>query len=426
MMESRTRRQGGKTAACSAAIIVALAAAAPTAGEHPRVTSFPPDWPHAAPWKLNRELLLPESERILFVVDAPRGVRQPDRESLDHLVQLAASYARREARWVRLGQPEAPNVRWNLPSEPRDPLDIILRVRDDTEAGDFDIPQDALDAARYLAEVPSCPDGPLAEDASYVFVRYLGQWGRSYGSAREPTPDPSCGVRTFPVICLAQDRIARDRAPMISQSYLERRALAHEYGHILGLPSNPVHGRWECTLPYKGGAHCVHRDCAVAVPTAKALLKGQMLDYCTDCQRDIETAREHWLTGKIFPDVARLPQPDPVAHVARLKNYNFRAEGAADQLLGYGKAAVPPLMERLLTLPGEREGSPRFHAAHLVVEIILAEDRKRQERAAAAGLRQVRHEADLSEGLIDWWSLEAAGFMSGDGWSLPEAVLTRD
>ena len=69
----------------------------------------------------------------------------------------------------------------------------------------------------------------------------------------------------------------------------------------------------------RGGAHCVHRECALAVPSAMALLKGQMSDYCAACLRDMQQAREHWRTGKEFPVVLRLPQPDASAAVESLK-----------------------------------------------------------------------------------------------------------
>ena len=52
---------------------VFLVCASAYAGKPAPITSYPPDWPHRAPFKLNRELLLPESERIVFVVDVQRG-----------------------------------------------------------------------------------------------------------------------------------------------------------------------------------------------------------------------------------------------------------------------------------------------------------------------------------------------------------------
>ncbi len=162
----------------------------------------------------------------------------------------------------------------------------------------------------------------------------------------------------------------------------------------------------------------MNSECAVSTPTGKALVKGQMLDYCGACLRDIEQAREHWLTGKIFPEDTRLPQPDPATSVARLKPYNFREGGEADQLLGYGKAVVPALLGRLDELPGTLPSSPREQAALLVLKIVAIEDgrRKGEEPREVASL----NEAGCRSGeLKRWWAQEGERFMKGDGWTLP-------
>jgi hypothetical protein len=33
------------------------------------------------------------------------------------------------------------------------------------------------------------------------------------------------------------------------------------------------------------------------------LLKDKMLDYCDACRRDVEQAKAHWRTGRMFPEV---------------------------------------------------------------------------------------------------------------------------
>lgn len=400
----------------TALVVAMLGVTGAPAARPARVTSFPPEWPHSAPWKLNRELLLPDTERIVVVVDTPRGF-QPKREALDSLASLAAKYGGREATWVRLGDPGAPNVDWTAPTERRAPV----RVTANRPPDELSITQDVKDSIRYFSEVPSCPDGPLSARTSFVFVRYVGDWGSQYGAAERVLPDPSCGGREFPVIYLAQGRIARDRPPGMSQAFLERRALAHEYGHVLGLASNPSHGRWGRTVPYRSGPHCVNRECALAVPTARALLKGQMLDYCAACLHDIEQAREHWLTGKTFSEVLRLTQPDPAAHVARLKAYNFREGGEADRLLGYGKAVMPALMKRLSQLPGGRELSARTYAATLASRIIASEDDRRR-GSDLSRLGPPGPGSDLSTELLAWWDEEGERFLRGDEWKLPSCL----
>jgi hypothetical protein len=381
------------------------------------VTSFPPEWPHACPFRLSRELLLAATSRIVIVVDVPRGFA-PKSDALDSLASLAARYGEREARWVRLGDPGAPRVVWSTPRSPSDAPVKFRPVRTDSGSGVVRLSQDQVDLARIFGEVPACPDGALPSDTSFVFVRYLGEWGSSYGAYSAGTTDASCGGREVPILYLAQGRIDRGRPPTFSQSFLERRALAHEYGHALGLGSNPAHGHWLRTTPHSIGPHCVNRECAVAIPSAKALLKGQMLDYCADCRRDVQQARSHWRSGATFAEVRRIPPPDPAAHVARLKPYNFREGGDADRLVGYGKAVMPALLTRVPELPGGSEVSPRAYAATLGLRIIDAEDRKR--RGLEDDATPIHPTKDVSRELLVWWSAEGERFLAGDDWLLPD------
>lgn len=386
------------------------------------VTPYPPEWPHRAPWKLNRELLLPETTRIVFVVDSPRGAA-PKPEALDHLVSLAAKHGVRPASWVRLGELAAPDVRWVTSEQPRRLADVSVHLHDGASVENYHLSQDVIDSIHYFNEAPAC-GGILPLDTSYVFVRYLGDWIGAYGSTYSVTADASCGARTFPVMCIAQGRIALDRPPGIGQVFLEQRALAHEYGHVLGLATNPAHGFWYSTLPYRGGTHCVHRECAVSVPTAMALLKGQMLDYCADCIRDIEQARDHWITGKDFSEVRRLAQPDSAAYVARLKKHNFREAGEADRLVARGKAVMPALMKRLPDLPGGSFLSPRSYAARLALKIVVLEDQLRREELGPV-LALPSQTEDLSGPVLAWWWKESERFMHGDDWELPVALRAQ-
>ena len=150
----------------------------------------------------------------------------------------------------------------------------------------------------------------------------------------------------------------------------------------------------------------------------KTVLKGQLLDYCAACRKDIEQAREHWRTGAEFAEVPRLPQPDPTADVARLKSYNFRKGGEADKLVGYGKAVMPSLVERVQGLPGGNAFSARSYGAYLALWIVIAEDNRRQPPGTPD--RAVPDvEEDLSAALLSWWRQESERFMEGDDWSLP-------
>src|SRR5262245_12296773 len=100
-----------RCASRAVALICAVVACARSgAASRDPITSYPPEWPHRSPWKLSREMLLPDAERIVLLVDVPRG-SSPNREALDHLAALASKYGERPATWTRLGEPGAPDVR---------------------------------------------------------------------------------------------------------------------------------------------------------------------------------------------------------------------------------------------------------------------------------------------------------------------------
>lgn len=385
------------------------------------ITPFPPDWPHRAPWRLTRGLLMPETPRIVFVVDVPRG-SEPKEGALNHLTHIASLYGEREAVWVRLGAPEAPALQWLSPAEPVADVRITIAGTGIVSGSGTDLPLEVKDTVRYVNQVVACPDEGLSESASYVFVRYLGMWGQSYGSASEVRGVEGCRNQTFPVIYIGQDQIALHRVPVMAQQGLEARALVHEYGHVLGLGSNPAHGRWAHTIPYSQGPHCVNRSCAVAVPSARALLGGLMLDYCGECQRDIQEAKTHWRTGKEFPEAPRLPQPDPAAIVGQLKSYQFRRGGEAEKLVDLGKVILPALVDRLGELPGTRQSSPRCVAALFVKRIIIAEQDARQE--VVGRYRDRGPKEDCAGGLGEWWEQERQAFMAGDEWEFPFNLLS--
>jgi hypothetical protein len=143
-----------------------------------------------------------------------------------------------------------------------------------------------------------------------------------------------------------------------------------------------------------------------------------MADYCAACLRDIAQAREHWLTGREFPEVPRLPQPDPAAAVANLTKHNFREGGEADNLLGYGKVVMPFLVARLPALPGGSAASPRSYAIRLALKIVIAEDDLR--RAPGTPAPKIDDSTSHSSAeFYSWWRQEAERFMAGDDWALP-------
>lgn len=223
-----------------------------------RVTPFPPSVPRTCPWTLNRELLTPANQRILFVVDVAAG-HAPQPYALDTVAKLAARYGERPAGWVALGRPGAPP----------------LHVRD------------------HRVEA----DGALDPDVSYVLVRYVGdalpRWGLSYTTR--------AGGRPVYVILINQERHRRWRW-FLPERHLEAQTLVHEYGHLLGLPPFD-HGYYPGWPDLREGAHCVNPDCALSKPRFRALFYGLwhtvfarhfLEDYCAQCRAAIAAAKQYW------------------------------------------------------------------------------------------------------------------------------------
>lgn len=209
------------------------------------VTPAPPNTPAAVPWRFNRELLMPENHRILFLVEASTG-HPPNRDALDDLVRLAARYGGRPASW----RPHAPHA------------PVWLRP-----------------------------------DTSYVFVKYVGERLPGFGRAYSRTVDG----RTVYFILINQEAHRRWRG-LLPERRLEQQTLVHEYGHLLGLPTSD-HGYYPNYPDFEGGMHCVNPDCALARPKWRALLynafhvafgREYLDDYCDECRAAIEAARRYW------------------------------------------------------------------------------------------------------------------------------------
>jgi hypothetical protein len=229
-----------------ALVVLALAAttsgcAAATFREH--TTPFPPSAPRTVPWTLNRELLMPETRRIVVAVELVAG-HAPERGALDRLCAVAARYGERPATWIA------------------GPLPAVLDPR-----------------------------------ASYVLVRYVGDqlamWGLSY--------EERVGARTVYVIEINQERHRR-WSWFLPERHLEAQTLVHEYGHHLGLPTWD-HGYYRDWPDFSDGAHCVNPDCALSKPRLRALLYGfghvvlahhWLEDYCAQCRAAIAAAKAYW------------------------------------------------------------------------------------------------------------------------------------
>ena len=374
------------------AALVLLPAAGCAHALRERVTPYPESAPHASPWRLNRELLLPgTTSRILLVVDVEGGT-PPSQEPLDHLAQIAGKYGERPASWVQLGEPGAPLVE--------------------------------TDRAGALR----CPGGALDPDTSYVFIRYVGSVGEGmYGRTLALRVAPECGDKRIFAIQVAQDTLASHRFLWLTKTKLEENDLVHEYGHVLGLGSNPVHGFYPDYPDLSAGDHCVNPQCALASPRPRAgmyrFLKTGLTfrvngDFCAQCRRDIEAARTYWATGERTAESPRLPQPDLAKWIAKLDDADFQEGGKAMILLAHGKEVMPALMRRMLTLPGDHEESPRAHADKIAKAIVSREAIKR----AGLGYSGDWDMTDQSREMLWWWMKEGKRFMNGNQWELPPVV----
>ena len=230
---------------------------AATFREH--VSAMPAWVSRTVPWDLNRELLLPETKQLVFVVEWVDG-QEPEWEALHALVRLASRYGGRPASWRR--------------HETNAPL-------------------------------------KLEPDTSYVLVRYVGNQLSHFGLAYPEMIDN----RQVYVIQLNQEAHRRYRM-FAPQAKLEEQTLVHEYGHHLGLPTYD-HGYF-LNPEFSGGMHCVNPDCALSKPRLKAILynafhiafgRHYLEDYCEECRRAVDTARKHW--GESAPGELRPPSPSP-------------------------------------------------------------------------------------------------------------------
>ena len=357
-----------------------------------KVTPYPDAAPHAAPWRLNRELLLPETtSRIVFLVQRLDGVN-PLSEPLDHLVEIASKYGERPASWARLGDPGSPDLETDRNG--------VLR----------------------------CPDGPLDPRTSYVLVHYVGSFGPGmFGRTVRLRAAAECGERDIYAIEIAQDTLAHHRFLWLTRRSLEENDLVHEYGHVLGLGSNPAHGFYPDYPDFSSGDHCVNPNCALASPLPRAALyrfyKTGMTfrsnrDYCSQCRLDIAQAKKHWRTGEVFPESARLPQQDLSGWITGLKDEDFQEGGKATALLYHGKEIMPALMKRIYTLPRDGDDSPAAVAEWIAKTIVSQEAVDR----AGEGYKVEWAANEDSHAMGWWWMKERRRFMAGGSWELPPSL----
>lgn len=357
-----------------------------------KVTPYPGGSLHAAPWRLNREMLDPPlGGRTLFVVEHVAGI-DPLQQPLDHLAEIAAKYSHEPAAWIRLGDPGSPDV--------------------------------ATDRTGMLV----CPSGPLDPGMRYVFIRYVGSFGPGmFGRTLQLRVSPECGGRDLYAIEIAQDTLAHHAFMWLTRRSLEENDLVHEFGHVLGLGSNPSHGFYPDYPDFSSGDHCVNPDCALASPLPKAsvyrffktgLTFRYNRDYCPQCRLDIAQAQHFWKTGERGSETPRLPQKDLQDWIAHLHDDDFQSGGRAIALLDHGKEVMPALMKRIYTLPRDDEESPGAMGDWIAMQIV---SREAVRRAGDGYTAQWADELD-HRAMGWWWMKERGRFMAGSSWALPPSL----
>ncbi len=209
-------------------------------------TPMPEKTPTALPWSLNRELLMPKTKEIVFVVERRAGGPFEPR-ALDDLVAVAARYGGRPARWT-------------------------VRTADQ-------------------------PLEELERDVSYVRVVYVGDQLPSFGLAYERKV---AGRRAYVIV--VNQEAHRRFASLIPQRWSEAQTLVHEYGHLLGLPTAET-GYYPKHPNFADGMHCRNPDCPLSKPRPKAVIfnvgriafeRRYLTDYCEACQKAVGAAQAAW------------------------------------------------------------------------------------------------------------------------------------
>ncbi len=351
------------------------------------ITALPASWPHEAPWGLNRALLQPEPNgKIVFIVSVKAGV--PYRNAaFDRLIEIAAKYSE------------------------------VPVHRDTLESFDLEVVQGTPDRLR-------CNGVPLPESVEFVLVEFVGSPSSWLGETVFLPADEACGRDSIPLIRIAQDRLKKFNFLWLTRNDLETVALLHEYGHLLGLGSNPTHGYLPNYPSIQSGVHCTRPDCPMTLSHPRALVFGfwrygltfrSVRDYCPRCVADIVAAKSYWTTGRRLPPSPRLLPRGLIKWAKKLEDRDFRDGGRAQLLLSYGKHAVAPLIGRITETGNELA---REFCQRLIKHVLVREATRIQ------GQRFVYAAADQSDDLVLWWEVERPRFLAGDEWLIPKGIIS--
>ncbi|MBI5359568.1 MAG: hypothetical protein HZA48_03195 [Planctomycetes bacterium] len=127
---------------------------------------------------------------------------------------------------------------------------------------------------------------PVQTGTARAYIIYVpdikfaqSKWGELWGY--------SCPERGF--ICISSNRIQSSAFMYMTAEKIEKRVLVHEFGHLLGLISNPFHQTM--------ADHCVNPDCVMCkdfdrvfmANFVEIVLTGNTPDdYCEECRKDLD------------------------------------------------------------------------------------------------------------------------------------------
>lgn len=133
----------------------------------------------------------------------------------------------------------------------------------------------------------SLPVQPGTARAYIIYVPYItfaqSKWGELWGY--------SYPARGF--VCVSSNRIQSSAFMHMTADKIEKRVLIHEFGHLLGLVSNPSHQTMV--------DHCVKLDCVMCkdfdrvfmANFVEIVLTGNTPDdYCDECRKDLDKYRQ--------------------------------------------------------------------------------------------------------------------------------------
>ncbi len=357
---------------------------------HPR-TPFSPDSPDHVPWLLTRPLLDGE-RRVLIVVENHEG-REPDLRALESFRRRVSGYSGKEA--LLRGTDSAPPCQW---------------ISDDEAQCDGIDPQ---------KEYP-------------VFLQYVGQ-ADYFGETRpirgrvKSIEIPTSGIR------IAQTTLDGEAFLWLSRRRLEEMTLLHEYGHALGLASNPQHSYLDDYPDLsRASAHCRNPNCPVSRPTWRAVVYGALrtgltfrflTDYCADCRKDIAAAKSFWISGTAPAGMRPSKTPPDTAQRAMkaLGDRGFREEWRVYSLRRFGKQVVPLLFKKLRSLQRTDRNQELLNCDWIIKTIVMDQAVARAGAGAIGGWIM----GDQSAVLLSWWENHEAAFMQGDAWPLPSAITLQ-